>query len=94
MKGTHMTRQQSHFGPDDPRPATPAQEAKSEKERILDNTITLYLEAARHASLEELAEITDAVERLHSVHADAIAQRHREDAERLSRRSWQRGHLI
>jgi hypothetical protein len=61
-------------------------QAKSEKERIMDETITRYLEAARFASLEELAEITDAVERLHHTHAEDIAAKHLADAEALRNR--------
>ena len=67
--------------------------AKSERDRIMDQAMTRYMEVARHASLEELAEVSDAIDRLHAQHAEAIAAKHREDAEALSKRTWRRGHL-
>jgi hypothetical protein len=61
-------------------------QAKSEKERHMDETILRYLEAARHADLEELAEVSAAVDRLHERHAEAIAAKAAEDAEAFRRR--------
>jgi hypothetical protein len=92
MKGTNTMRQ-PYYSPDDPREATMAQEAKAERDRIMDSTIEKYIAVARHCSLEELAEVSGAIDRLHHQHAEAIAQKHREDAEALSKRTWRRGHL-
>jgi hypothetical protein len=52
----------------------------------MDIAITRYIEVARHASLEELAEVSDAIDRLHHAYSDEIAEKHLQDAEALRTR--------
>jgi hypothetical protein len=74
--------------------SSPEVEARSEalaaadrrKKQVMDDTILRYLEAARFCDIDELAEVTDAVDRLHHAHAEQIAEKAAADAEEFRRR--------
>jgi hypothetical protein len=65
--------------------------AHREKQQIMDTVIEKYIAAARFASLEELTEVSHAVERLHEAHAQEIADKAIADIEALRRRTFRYG---
>jgi hypothetical protein len=50
--------------------------ANREKQQVMDTVIEKYIAAARFATLTELDEVTQAVERLHHAYAEDIAAKH------------------